>query len=109
MVIGASTSVGPPAGSTWEGLGANVAGAPLWQAAAQSAARRTAVSLEELKVVPQQQGDGTDGAAQGGKGRVPVDRPAQLRERDRVHEPVLDAEREDGAGKEGRLGNARLA
>src|SRR5437764_3026672 len=110
MVIAVSTSLGPPAGSTWESAGANVAGAPLWQAAAATASSRAEVSLEELKVVPHDQGEGTDGSAQRGKGGVAMDRPAQLGEGDDgVDESVLDAQREDRSGHHGGLADARLS
>src|SRR5712671_7072065 len=109
MVIDVSTSLGPPAGSTRTGCGAKAAGAPLWHAVAASTKSSAAVSLEKLKVVPHDQGEGTDGAAQGGKGRVAVDRPAQLGEGDGMDEPVLRTEREDGPGNDGGLADARLA
>src|SRR3954471_12736812 len=109
MVTATSTLFRPPAGSTREGCGAKSAGTPLWHAAAESATTRAAVSLEELKVVPQEQGDGAEATAQGGKGGIAVDGPAHLGERDGVHEPVLDSEREERAGNEGRLRDAGLS
>src|SRR4051794_7406370 len=109
MVMETSLSRGPPAGSTRETAGANVAGGRLWQAAAVSATARMVVSLEELKVGPHDEGEGAESAARKGKLRVPVDREARFRERDGAREPVLDSEREDRSGREGRLRDARLS
>src|ERR1700750_454363 len=109
MVTATSTLLRPPAGSNRAGCGPKSCGSPLWHAAAASRTSRAAVSLEELKVVPQEQRDGADATAQGGKGGIAVDGPAHLGERDGVHEAVLDPEREQRAGDEGRLRDARLA
>src|SRR3954454_11766440 len=108
MVMAVSSSLGPPAGSTREGCGANAAGAPLWQAAAATARSRTEISLEELKMVPHDQGEGADGSAQRGKRGVAMDRPAQLGEGDGVDESVLDAQGEDCPGNQRGLADARL-
>src|SRR5436305_9878426 len=109
MVTTTSTVFRPPAGSTREGWGPKSVGSPLWHAAAASRASRAQVSLEELKVVPEEQRDGAGATAQVGKGRIAVDGPAHLGERDGVHEAVLDAEREQRARNEGALGDAGLA
>src|SRR3954471_18334457 len=109
MVMETSLPCGPPAGSTRETVGANVAGGPLWQAAPASATARRVVNLEELKVGPHDEGEGALGAARRGKLRVPVDREARLGERDGAREPLLDSEREDPSGGDGRLRDARLS
>src|SRR4051812_24818130 len=109
MVMETSLACGPPAGSTRETVGANVAGGPLWQAAPASATARRGVSLEKLKVGPQDEGESALGAARRGKLRVSVDREARLGEGDGAREPVLDSEREDPSGSEGRLRDARLS
>src|SRR5436309_3167731 len=109
MVMETSLSRGPPAGSTRKTAGANVAGGPLWQAPAASATARMVVSLEELKVGPHDEGKGAESATRKGKLRVPVDREPRFRERDGTREPVLDSEREDCSGGEGRLRDARLS
>src|SRR3954471_12548228 len=109
MVMETSLPCGPPAGSTRETVGANVAGGPLWQAAPASAMASMVVTLEELKVGPHDEGEGALGAARRGKLRVPMDREARLGERDGAREPVLDSEREDPSGGERRLRDARLS
>src|SRR3954451_25056961 len=109
MVMETSLPCGPPAGSTRETVGANVAGGPLWQAAPASATGRRGVRPEELKVGPHDEGKGALGAARRGKLRVPVDREARLGERDGACEPVLDSERDDPSGGDGRLRDARLS
>src|SRR3954468_18308923 len=109
MVMETSLPCGPPAGSTRETVGANVAGGPLWQAAPASATARRVVSVKELKVGPHDEGEGALGAARRGKLRVPVDREARLGERDSAREPVLDSERDDPSWGEGRLRDARLS
>src|SRR3954470_2861808 len=109
MVMETSLPCGPPAGSTRETVGANVAGGPLWQAAPASARARGGGSLEELKVGPHDEGEGALGAARRGKLRVPVDREARLGERNGAREAVLDSEREDPSGGESRLRDARLS
>src|SRR5437660_5079887 len=100
------------------GCGANEAGTPRWQAAAASGTRNPAAfgrapvlsrALEELKAVPQQEGDGADGAAQGGEGGIAVPGPARLGEGDDESEPPLDADGDDRAGNQGALGDARIA
>src|SRR3954465_16092578 len=109
MVMETSLPCGPPAGSTRETVGAKVAGGPLWQAAPGSARARRVVNLEELKVGPHDEGEGALGAARRGKLRVPVDREARLGERDGAREAVLDSERENRSGSQGRLRDARLS
>src|SRR3954451_25090170 len=95
MVTAASSWFGPPAGSRREGCGAKSAGTPLWHAAAAKPTSSAAVSLEELKVITHDQGEGADGArGQRGKGRVAVDGPAQLGEGKGVDEAVFEADRE---------------
>src|SRR3954464_13585500 len=98
MVMETSLPCGPPAGSTREAVGANVAGGPLWQAAPASATVRRVVSLEELKVGPHDESAGALGAARRGKLRVPVDPERPLGERDGACEPDLHSERDDPSG-----------